>query len=263
MLQSKIVVPVILAVFATLLFTGCQDQVLDAASVPEEDTAPSGEVLFRGIMMGEGAVANEIPEIRDLYALENTIADMKLRQALKEFNDELVDVISTTQPKYFETFRIAMTSGNQLAIREEMQTANQVLLAALQEMPQVKELAARLDENPKLADEMLNAESFRDVDSGKIKDALYLLAAGETGGAAELELGELHCLAVGPFFLVAAAVHMYLAVTHSAAGAVQVYLYLAYWSEVATPEVQEKKSSLTLNEEQLINSIAVRYARAA
>jgi len=261
--------------------TGCGEQLADMDSDSEEPTfsskespssvtSISGETLFRGIMLGEGKVASEIPEISNLYAIDQTITDTESLEALHEFNDELIATIRNMKPRYFNSFRSAMTSGDQVAISSELQTANDVLLAATQEMPQVSRLMNHLEADSSLADQMLQeipAETdFQDLNISKseIKEMLYLIAAGKDLPEIIGNDTELYCLgtfAVGPVFMIGAFVHMYVQVTHSAFFGIQVAAALAYWVELALPESANGSSpSLTL--EQIVNSIALQYADA-
>lgn len=255
---------------AALLLAGCSDSVVESTDTEAESPKVTGEALFRGIMMGEGQVANDVPQVRDLYALDQVVTDKTARTAMSEFNDELIGAIKKNHPGYFGEFRKALTSGDQLKVRAELRNANQILMSSLHDIPEVKQAAERISEDPEYAESILSESDLgsMDVEEQKVKDAMYLFAAKAGGSSAERGANSKVTFAVGPVVIVAAAVHMYAAVTHSAAAAVQITVALAYWNYVGGPSTQikfaagENAKTLSLAEEQLINSVTTIYAGA-
>jgi len=179
----------LLAVFITF-GTGCESQLLKPSALTAEDgesivggasaIALSGDDIFRGIAMGEGDVAMMIPEIRDTYAIDHESLSEEARAGLKDFNDELIEVIRSTQPSFFDDFGEMMSSGNHITVMEGLDKAGAVLLDAVYEIPEVQELIIRIEEDPEYVDYLV--ADLDDVDTiyteDDIKQMLYLFAAG-------------------------------------------------------------------------------------
>ena len=180
----------LLAVFITF-GTGCESQLLEPSALTAEDgesivggasaIALSGEDIFRGIAMGEGDVAMMIPEIRDTNAIDHESLSEEASAGLKDFNGELIEVIRSTQPSFFDDFGEMMSSGNHITVMEGLDKAGAVLLDAVYEIPEVQELIIRIEEEPEYVDYLV--ADLDDVDTiyteDDIKQMLYLFAAGD------------------------------------------------------------------------------------
>lgn len=251
-----------------LLFSvvGCSDNAFNDTSTETPDQKLTGEEFFRGVMLGEGAVAQRVPEIKKVYAVDYSSMNAKTAGALSEFNDDLVETVRKKRPGFLKRFREVMTSGNPVEIRKGMQEANRILLNSLYDIPGVDKAAEKMKEDPERVKAMMEkaGSGGSDLTQEELEEVMHLFAAGNLPEMKGDFVAEGKCLAVGPVFLIGAAVHMYAAVTHSAAAAVQVYAALAYWEAVGGPG-KEKESLLesgknaeevSLTEEQMISSLA-------
>lgn len=131
-----------------LLLTGCDSSGPTAA---DDGQAPSGHSLFKGIVLGivlgQGEVAQQIPEIRDFTKVSTVARSEEQRKAIRRFNADLLQKIEDTRPEYFERFRSAIRSGDRIRIQNALDEAGSVVLEAMSEIEEVKKLRAKLREN--------------------------------------------------------------------------------------------------------------------
>jgi hypothetical protein len=226
--------------------------------------ALSGEDIFRGIVMGEGDVAMMIPEIRETYAIDHESLSEEVSAGIRDFNNELIAVIRSTQPSFFDDFGEMISSGNHITVMEALDKAGAVLLDAAYEIPEVQELIARIEEEPEYVDSLV--AELDDVDAiyteEGIKQILYLFAAGNIYDHDPTdEVGTR--IIIGPVVVIAAAVHVVLAVTFYAgittvAGAAIVSgaaIAIYKWVGIGPGDEPVDVEILSLWEEQLIDTI--------
>jgi len=266
----------LLAVFITF-GTGCESQLLKPSALTAEDgesivggasaIALSGDDIFRGIAMGEGDVAMMIPEIRDTYAIDHESLSEEARAGLKDFNDELIEVIRSTQPSFFDDFGEMMSSGNHITVMEGLDKAGAVLLDAVYEIPEVQELIIRIEEDPEYVDYLV--ADLDDVDTiyteDDIKQMLYLFAAGNIYDRDPSdEVGtQFITIAIGPVAVIAAVIHVvwgvtfYAGITTVAGLAIGSVSAIAIYNVVGIGPEDEPVTSETLSlwEEQLVDTI--------
>lgn len=90
------------------------------AAAPEP-AAYDGEALFRGLLLGEGPVAEQFPEL----VLVEVTADRAAAQS--EVSDRIVDAIRATDASFFDSFGDAVTSGDRIRVDQAVQSANDIL----------------------------------------------------------------------------------------------------------------------------------------
>jgi SdpC family antimicrobial peptide len=132
-------------VCAALVAAGCQfaGSADDIGPAPEYD----GETLFRGVILGQGEVAELIPEIRDHYGLEQRVSSKEDRQANIETFDDIVAQVGATHPGYFDRFGAAMQSGDHVQIRRTLVEAAAITLDAVDQLGISVEIPELVDRN--------------------------------------------------------------------------------------------------------------------
>lgn len=92
------------------------------------DPARDGEALFRGIFFLEGAVAEQIPELRRMRtASARRQLPASQRGTVKTFQDGVISRIQTTSPGFFGQFGACMRGGDRAAIGRCLAGASSLL----------------------------------------------------------------------------------------------------------------------------------------
>ncbi len=99
------------------------------------DTGFTGKQYYRGIIFGEGKVAEEIPYIRNNRMLDSTlvrelntmnVTGVKKKAVLKKADkvvDEIVQIVGRDNPGFFKKFKEEMESGDTLTIKHGLVAA--------------------------------------------------------------------------------------------------------------------------------------------
>lgn len=98
------------------------------AQTLKADPAREGEALFRGVFFLEGAVAEQVPELRRMKtarALRQLPASQ--RGTVKTFQDGVISRIQTTSPGFFGQFGACMRGGDRAAIGRCLTNASSLL----------------------------------------------------------------------------------------------------------------------------------------
>lgn len=116
--------------FVLLFYTSCTKEASKNSAKAKNYT---GEELFRGLIFGEGTVAQQIPEItvKATDAATNSV-DLK---AISDLQDEIIANINTIQPDFLSTFKEEIQSGNRSLIAKALDDSRIILLKALQVDP--------------------------------------------------------------------------------------------------------------------------------
>lgn len=89
----------------------------------------TGREILRGLMFGQGPVADLFPEITEiLRSLEKRIPASE-RDRFHRAQDALLTKIDEAHPTFFETFRADMQSGDPLAIQAALRRMQRVVLS--------------------------------------------------------------------------------------------------------------------------------------
>lgn len=90
-----------------------------AAPTAREHRSYTGEEIFRGVFLGQGAVAKMFPEVWDNPAVRPYAAKLQTLKA-KAGTDVLVALLKQKDPTFFGRFEEAMTSGDPVRIDAAM-----------------------------------------------------------------------------------------------------------------------------------------------
>jgi len=86
-----------------------------AAPATRERHEYSGEEIFRGVFLGQGAVAKMFPEVWDNEAVRPYVAKLQTPKA-KAGTDVLVALLKQKNPTFFDRFKDAMESGDPVRV---------------------------------------------------------------------------------------------------------------------------------------------------
>ncbi|WP_010496580.1 hypothetical protein [Paenibacillus elgii] len=81
----------------------------------KQNTQYDGETLYRGIVFGQGPVAQLLPEYFNKQALEQASSE-----DAKKTVDFIIQKMKSMNPDYFDEFSKAVYSGNRLAIDRQL-----------------------------------------------------------------------------------------------------------------------------------------------
>lgn len=80
----------------------------------------SGEELFSGIYFGDGEVGKLFPEVWEKSDLKDFSKNPEVKEAIKSIISEL----EKNEEGYFENFRKAVTSGNHIKVKNQLNKTN-------------------------------------------------------------------------------------------------------------------------------------------
>jgi len=260
-LTRSYVLPVLLPL---LVLVGCTPQ-----RTPEGDTTEteeySGEAIFRGLVLGEGSVAKEISVIQEHFLVNNYVESEVQRQALVNFNQDLIDQISESEPEYFARFRERIASGDRSEILNTLNEASTVAIEGAMQMESVQSFQKRLQEDPALADSILPSLERHDARARTVEETERILkafAAGELGPDSEPSIPQ-----VGQGWLVRPHMHsgMAVGVVLEAAVAVCAVYKVTFWTDdngnsgdqIPYPQYDDER--LNLLQERAIDEIARKF----
>lgn len=223
----------------------------------------TGEQLYRGLLFGDGPVAEVIPQVRDHYRVTNFVTTVEELQLVRATQDRIISAIDETAPEFFRDFRSMIRSGDHFMVQKALREAADVTLRAIGSIPEVKELRARFAEDPSLRDQML-----ADLRS---TDPEYQHTDEEFATAADILLAgtfaeEDHLASIVAVFVAAAAlvvtITVVLALSYATAiniaGAVNFYAALVATTAVTAGLTDAGTTSLLM--EEMVQSITVQLA---
>lgn len=114
------------AALVAALASGCADAPIAGVGTESVQYAKlSGEELFRGLMLGDGAAAGALPEVWQNPAMRSarsasSAAELASQTTMQQY---IMGFIGGTDPEFFERFRATMTSGNPVALRAAISDA--------------------------------------------------------------------------------------------------------------------------------------------
>lgn len=101
--------------------------------------AYSGEVLFRGIMYGEGPVADMIPQVSlNRISKEEIFSDKEELQVVDEIRTEILRIIQKNNPLFLSDFQQKISSHDPLKIQEALKLASSKVYDSLLEICNIK-----------------------------------------------------------------------------------------------------------------------------
>lgn len=209
-------IPLALLCGVLLAGMGCKET-QDAASDEEEEAVVyTGQELFRGLVLGDGPVAEEVETVREYWMAGKMVdSDEKLR-SLRDAHDRMLAQIAERDSAYFDEFREAILSGDRPRIAEALQEGAVVSTQALSQLEEMQEFRQALREDPEMIDQMVErvraAEDVSPEEAGQLKEFMTAFAQGE------LQPDRMEVFPVGTVAAVTAVTAA--AVAHTAAAAV-------------------------------------------
>lgn len=161
------------------ILAGCTSEKSPDESPDEEY---DGKEMFRGLVLGQGEVADEISVIRDHFKVDNYIHSDVERRGLTNFHNQLLDHIEEENPEYFASFKQDITSGDHSHIQNTLNEASLVAVESMTRLEEVEAFRQRLRENRALADSIIHKAQTQNVEDRTIEQVertLEALASGE------------------------------------------------------------------------------------
>ncbi|MEM7160488.1 MAG: hypothetical protein AAF799_47060 [Myxococcota bacterium] len=129
----------IVTVISIVGSVGCQNAPSDPTT---EVTSPSAEFsdedMFRGLVLAQGPVAQEIPEIAEQLATLDQLSPQQ-RRVTEDLLDRLTEEVRDIDPDFFEYFAAEVRSGDHIRVMEALTDASGMVNRA---MTQIEELQA-------------------------------------------------------------------------------------------------------------------------
>jgi hypothetical protein len=259
-----------------LAITGCGGGPREAKTQSHLD----GESYYRGILLASGPVADLIPEIRDHLKVTNFVTDEERLRAIGTVQDQIVAQIRATDPTFFENFRSAVVSGNQLTVQEWLTRGANATLNAIVSIGGGR-IAAPL-QDPRFEEAIKKGAEARNIDPQTVAQAkmkiqrLFADASQRPGGInpdGNIDITVIcrEPAACSGVFVIAAAVYVVaaidvvLAVSYAAVIDLAVAVAVAVTEAVAlyTGAAPGPTGSPSLNTEMMINRIATDFAEGS
>ena len=211
------------ALILVLIATSCQTHEKTVAQ------SYSGEDLFKGIFLLQGAVADQISVFKKTKANFPMQGDADAQLQYNQIVDEVVEVIRTNNPQFFNAFRANIQSGDHLRVAKTLDEALPVLHFSLMKSPTISKYYADALAFAQTIDTKGLIGSNGELNYSKVAEINSLINEKSQKGNHLLSSRQEGCSAV--FFCVA---WIYLAVWQSAAFAVSVAaaVAVALWAGV-------------------------------
>ena len=117
---------------------GCQyspDEPTTEATNPSAEY--SAEQMFRGLVLAQGPVAQEIPEIAEQLATLDQLTPQQ-RQDAEVLLDRLTDGVRDIDPDFFEYFAAEVSSGDHVRVMEALTDASAMVNRAMQGIDELR-----------------------------------------------------------------------------------------------------------------------------
>ncbi len=99
----------------------------------------SGESLFRGVMYGEGPVADMIPQVvLNRISKEEIFSNKEELQVVDEIRSEILNIIKKNDPLFLSEFKQKISSHDPFKVQEALKLASSKIYASLLEMYNIK-----------------------------------------------------------------------------------------------------------------------------
>ena len=106
-------------ILTALLLVSCNNEASSNTS-DKIDNGISGQEYFKGIVLGYGDVAKEIPEINDYLKISLYVTDDEAFEAITAFNDGILEKMDEKNPSFFAEFKKAMESENHITVQNSI-----------------------------------------------------------------------------------------------------------------------------------------------
>lgn len=114
--------------------------------------------LFHGLVLGHGPVAQRIPALAELAAIQDQLprdVAARLEGPIERFHQRLIATVAAQESAFFSTFGAAIRSGDHLRIASMLRRARRLVVSAIESLPEVRELRRRIKSDPTLRSKML------------------------------------------------------------------------------------------------------------
>lgn len=254
-------VPSAVVPFLVLGLHGCADARTNVVDLDPLETAVaySGEDFYRGLILGSGPVAAEVPLLRDHLNMDRFLRDPDMAAFIGSVQQRLIEGIHAVDGTFFDTFADAMRSGDRLRITRAFEEATAVTVAAVEAMDEVHEARQQLATDPELQREvqaLVKTRAPSGLSEVQLDRAADLALASMLGGGGSGD--DYFNESVGAcLWLAAAAVvvaTVVLVVNYAAAAQIAYAVFV-----VETTDLQEEAVS-PLMQEQIVDSVARLFA---
>src|SRR6187402_958272 len=97
----------------------------------------SSSQVFRGLILGDGPVADDIPAIRQGYRVSNVVEGEEL-DATRRFMDRVLKALEESDPDALAVFKSDIMSGDHVRINEAMVRGSKMAREAISLQPEVQ-----------------------------------------------------------------------------------------------------------------------------
>ncbi len=243
--------------------TACEDGV----TTPEEMESKfrvqgvknlKGEDYFNGVFFGRGAVADAIPEIRDVYSMSTGgLSDEDLAAAEAD-QDRLVQLMKDRDPTFFDRFESAVESGDQVAITSAIDEGSALATLSFLDTPEGRAAFddAQTPENITEITAQFNAQqSTKQLTESEVEAILSDVDewSKSDGAAANASANKL-CLVLAIVVLAVLLLALLIGIVVGLAVWLAIWLWTYFWSALSA-----NQSYTELQVEQMIGSLADTY----
>jgi SdpC family antimicrobial peptide len=156
-----------------------------------------GETIFRGLFLGQGAVADLFPEVWKSEAMKPYLASLRDPNAAAGI-DQMMMMIRQKDPLFFDNFRAAMQSGDPVQIQQAMKDSGKMCVSLAEDMKAKGDIGgkSRAVDNPDGAQSRLGSPRGTCVLVWVLVDlavAIHVVAVAQV--AAVLWLAEVYAIA--------------------------------------------------------------------
>jgi SdpC family antimicrobial peptide len=119
-------------------------------------STPSGEVLFLGIVLGDGPIAQQFELISDYYGVDSaSILERQTATLVVTLQQEIIKSVNEHDPQFFSWFQAEILSRDEIRIDHAIDHAFEVVYTAVSSRPDVIAAQADLASNPAKRAEVL------------------------------------------------------------------------------------------------------------
>jgi SdpC family antimicrobial peptide len=95
-------------------------------SSDKADNGISGKEYFRGIVLGYGEIAEQLPEVNDYLKISLYVTDEEAYKAITSFNDGILEKMNEVNPSFFAQFKKDMESGNHITVQNSIKVGSEL-----------------------------------------------------------------------------------------------------------------------------------------
>lgn len=258
-LMSKVRIPSVSLFFAFLvLVISCEQGISEteylesetAASSPsEQPQSYSGQQWFKAIFFGQGEIAEKLSHFEEMSRLKSQMTPEE-HKAFENFQNELISQIDVEHPQYFENFKKAIHTKNQVVIRNKLSHSKDIITA-------VVEAITDLDYE-EIEKKIIDEKSNYEVDLDRIealKRSEQFLPAAFQDLSMRSSSPNMGVFTAAVLVVAVVAVQAALATIMVVVDTMVVMTKFSVRGQIAEDEEEEEKTSIRFRQEHFINSI--------